>query len=401
MGKRFLAGLAVLVSFVIAPGLMAADIIIPAPPKLAAKSYVLMDATSGKIIVSHNENQRVPPASLTKMMTSYVLSDELARGNVSEADMVPISENAWAQNPVFRGSSRMFIEVGKQVSLGDLHKGIIISSGNDASVAVAEYLAGSEDAFADIMNQRALRLGMKDTNFVNSHGLPGENQYSTAHDLAILANAIIRDFPKDYMLYAERSFSFNNIDQPNRNKLLWRDPSVDGLKTGYTSAAGYCLVASALRNDMRLIAVVMGTSSEEARAQEAQKLLSYGFRFFETLKLYEAGQQLNEVRLWAGAADTVKLGMAEDVFITIPRGRRQALKAEMEFDEVIKAPVTSGESFGQLRITMDGKPIMMANSEVLAPNLVALESVEEAGFFGRIWDALVLLVYQLLGMSTS
>lgn len=381
----------------------AGDVIIPSAPKLAAKAYVLMDATSGKVLVAHNAEEHRPIASLTKMMTSYILSDELDKGNVSIDDRVPISENAWAQNPVFRGSSRMFIEVGKQVRLGDLHRGIIISSGNDASVAVAEHLAGSESAFADVMNQRAMRLGMTDSNFVNSHGLSAENQYSTALDLARLANGIIRDFPEDYRLYAERSFTFNNIDQPNRNKLLWRDPTVDGLKTGYTEKAGYCLVASAERNSMRLIAVVLGTRSVEARAQEAQKLLSYGFRYFETLKLYEAGQQLNEVRLWAGASDTVKLGTAEDVFITIPRGRRSALKAEMEFDEVIKGPVTSGESFGQLRITLEGKPILQDSErgKILAPDLVALESIEEAGFFGRLWDALMLLIYQVLGLPTS
>ena len=396
---------------------VAADnaILIPSPPKLAARSYVLMDAYSGKILVAKNENERLPPASLTKMMTSYILSVELTKGDISNDDMVLISKNAWAQNPVFDGSSLMFIEVGKHVNLLDLHKGIVISSGNDATVAVAEYLAGSEDAFADIMNQRAELLGMKNSHFVNSHGLPAENHYSSALDMALLARAIIVEYPDDYKLYSERSFTFNGIPQTNRNKLLWRDPTVDGLKTGYTSKAGYGLVASALRKEMRLIAVVMGAKSVEARAQENQKLLQFGFRFYETIKLYSADEKLNEVRIWGGEQDTLAMGLAEDIYVTVPKGKRESLQAEMEFDEVIKAPIGRGESVGMLHLTMDGKPIGTglddpkgadedAQAEVagaLTPELVALESVLEAGIFSRLWDKLMLFIYQLIGLSTS
>lgn len=412
MVKKSIAGLLLLVLTLPQFALAARDtVLIPSAPKLAAHAYVLMDADSGKILVAHNENERMAPASLTKMMTSYVLSNELAKGDVANDDLVPISKNAWAQNPIFQGSSLMFIEVGKQVSLGELHKGIVISSGNDASVAVAEYLAGSEDAFADIMNQRAELLGMRDTHFVNSHGLPSKNHYTSALDMALLARAIIVDFPEDYQLYAQRDFTYNGILQPNRNKLLWRDPTVDGLKTGHTQSAGYCLVASAIRNDMRLIAVVMNASSVEARSRENQKLLQYGFRYFETLKLYSAGEVLHEARVWGGASDTVQMGVAEDVFVTIPRGKRQALQAEMEYDEVIRAPIDAGETVGMLKLGMDGKPIWLRSpsqddSEALAgqmlrPELVALQPVAEAGFIARLWDNLLLFVYQLIGLSTS
>jgi D-alanyl-D-alanine carboxypeptidase (penicillin-binding protein 5/6) len=393
--------------------LFAADdvVLIPAAPKLAARSYILMDAHSGRILVAKNETEHLPPASLTKMMTSYVLSAALMKGDVSNDDMVLVSKNAWAQNPVFDGSSLMFIEVGKQVSLEDLHKGIVISSGNDATVAVAEYLAGSEDAFADIMNQRAKLLGMHDTHFANSHGLPSKDHYTCALDMALLARAIISDFPEDYKLYAERSFTFNGIPQSNRNKLLWRDPTVDGLKTGYTRKAGYGLVASALRKDMRLIAVVMGAKSVEARAQENQKLLQYGFRYFETLKLYSAGDKVNEVRIWGGEQDSLAMGVAQDVFVTIPRGKRAALQAEMEFDEVIRAPIEHGASVGTLHLTMDGEPIWLdkprqqgseiAEGTVRQPQLVALNTIPEAGLIARLWDSLILFIYELFGLSTS
>ncbi len=417
MVKKSILGFLLLVVLLPLHGLAAKGaILIPSPPKLAAHSYVLMDADSGKILVAKNENEHVAPASLTKMMTSYVLSHELAKGDVSNDDLVLISNRAWAQNPVFKGSSLMFIEVGKQVELGDLHKGVVISSGSDAAVAVAEYLAGSEDAFADIMNQRAELLGMRDTHFVNSHGLPAKNHYSTALDMAKLARAIIVDFPEDYKLYAQRSFTFNGIPQNNRNKLLWRDPTVDGLKTGYTSNAGYCLVASAKRKDMRLIAVVMGARSAEARARENQKLLQFGFRYYETLRLYYAGNQLNEVRVWGGAEDNLKMGVAEDIFVTIPRGSRQALKAEMEYDEVVRAPIAKGETVGVLNLSMNGKPIWLQEpgqdeaepqadkalpGKILRPDLIALEAVPEAGFVARLWDNLMLFIYQLLGLSTS
>lgn len=387
-------------------------VLIPAPPGLAAQAYVLMDADSGRVLIAKNANQRLAPASLTKMMTSYILSAELNKGSVSNEDMVRISKNAWAQNPIFQGSSLMFIEVGKEVSLLDLHRGIVISSGNDACVAVAEYLAGSEDAFADIMNQQAELLGMKGSHFVNSHGLPDDQHYTTAMDMAILARSIIRDYPEDYTMYSERSFTFNDIPQSNRNTLLWQDSSVDGLKTGYTADAGYGLVASSLRKEMRLIAVVMGANSADARARENQKLLQYGFRYYETIKLYGAGEQLTEARIWGGEKKSLSMGVAEDIFLTIAQGERDSLQAELEFGEIIKAPVAAGETLGTLKLSVGGEPISLQppseqgsdieveTGQIVEPRLVALETVEEAGIVARLWDKLVLFVYQFLGLAT-
>jgi len=389
-------------------------VLIPTPPRLDARSYVLLDADSGRMLVAENADERLPPASLTKMMTSYILSSELAKGNLHADDLVPISRNAWAQNPVFKGSSRMFIEVGKKVRLDALQKGVIISSGSDAAVAVAEFIAGSEDSFTDLMNHRAELLGMRNSRFANAHGLPAQEQYSTARDMALLAQAIIRDFPEDYSLYAERSFSFNDIAQSNRNKLLWQDPSVDGLKTGYTQAAGYSLVASARRDDMRLIAVVMGARSADARAQENQKLLQYGFRYYETLKLYDAGQAIAQIKVWSGAEDRVAMGVLNDVYVTIPRGKREALTAELEFDDVIEAPIATGQALGLLRLNLDGAPLLRGDAaavsgdaeggdagEALTPALVALGTVEQAGLVARLWDAMMLFFYQLFGTSTT
>jgi D-alanyl-D-alanine carboxypeptidase (penicillin-binding protein 5/6) len=385
--------------------------LIPSPPKLAARSFVLLDVNSGKILAAKDENAQLPPASLTKMMTSYVLSSELAKGNVHEDDQVTVSRNAWAQNPVFKGSSRMFIEVGKQVRLGDLHRGLIISSGNDASVALAEHIAGSEDVFAEVMNQQADKLGMADTHFVNAHGLPGEGQHTSALDMARLARAVILDYPEDYRLYAERSYTYNDITQSNRNQLLWRDPTVDGLKTGYTKAAGYCLVASAERDGMRLVGVVMGARSAEARVQENQKLLQYGFRYFETLKLYSAGDSLQRARVWSGTEDSVALGLAEDLYITIPRGRRESLLAETEVDALIQAPVEVGGKLGVLHLSLDGEPLWQVppgedGAEptagiALAPPLVALQTVEPAGIVARLWHRVKLFFYELLGWDTN
>lgn len=360
--------------------------VIPAPPAVDASGYILMDAASGKVLVEHNADERLPPASLTKLMTSYVLSYELEEGNVSNDDMVTISKNAWAQNPEFAGSSLMWIEVGKQVKLSDLHRGIVISSGNDASVAVAEHLAGSETAFADVMNQHAALLGMTGSHFVNSHGLPDPNHYMTARDLAILSKAILK-YPEEYALYSERDFTYNNIRQTNRNRLLWKDDTVDGLKTGHTEAAGYCLVASAKRNDMRLISVVMGTDSQSARERETQKLLNYGFRYYETHPLYKAGDELTESKVWAGAGDSFGLGVSRNINLTIPRGSQDDLKAVMNIDQVIEAPVTKGKDYGELVISLNGE-------ELLREPLVALESVEPGGIFKRLWDSIVLFFLQ-------
>jgi len=368
----------------------AAPSLIPSPPEVAATAHLLLDAKSGAILAENNADERLPPASLTKMMTSYILSYEIGRGNVKPTDLVKISKNAWAQNPVFNGSSLMWIEVGTEVSLDDLHRGIIISSGNDASVAVAEHLAGSETAFADVMNQHATVMGMQNTHYMNAHGLPAEGHYTSARDLAVLAKAIINDFPEDYAIYSERSFTFNGIRTPNRNSLLGGQLGVDGLKTGHTNAAGYCLVTSAEKNGMRLISVVMGTDSKNARQVESSKLLNYGFRFYETPQLYKAGEQLTEARLWGASRSSVRLGIADDVSVTIPRGSRDNLQATMTIEKVIKGAVSEGQTLGELLVTLNDDTI------VKLP-IVALESVEEAGFFGRLIDAIKLFFMQLFG----
>jgi serine-type D-Ala-D-Ala carboxypeptidase (penicillin-binding protein 5/6) len=364
--------------------------LIPAPPEIAAKAHFLIDAKSGKIIAENNADEPLPPASLTKMMTSYIMSYEIARGNVKPTDKVKISKNAWAQNPVFQGSSLMWIEVGTEVSIEDLHRGVIISSGNDATVAIAEHLAGSEAAFADVMNQHAQMMGMTNTYFLNSHGLPAEGHQSTARDLSTLAKHIINDFPEDYKLYGERSFTFNGIRTPNRNSLLGGQLGVDGLKTGYTSISGYCLVTSAEKNGMRLISVVLGTESPRARQVESSKLLNYGFRFFETPQLYKAGEQLTEARLWGAARNSIRVGIADDVFVTIPRGARADLQANMTIDKVIKGAVSEGQTLGELVVNL-------GDDKVVTLPVVALESVEEAGFFGRLFDAIKLFFMQLFG----
>lgn len=358
--------------------LQASASMVPRAPQIDARGYLLMDAASGHIIVEHNAEQRLPPASLTKMMTAYIAEAELQKGNLSEDDMAPISVKAWKM-----GGSRMFVKEGTRVSVGDLLKGIIIQSGNDASVAMAEYIAGSEDAFADLMNQHARRLGMNQSHFMNATGWPAENHFTTARDMAILARAIVRDFPEHYDIYAEKEFTYNGITQQNRNLLLWRDESVDGLKTGHTEEAGYCLVSSAKKDGMRLIAVVMGTDSEGARARESQKLLTYGFRFFETYKAYSAGDILDTAELWMGDKDQVRLGLAEDLVLTIPRESHENLKAEVTVNPQLQAPINQGEKYGTVTVRM--------NNELLVEKpLVALESVEEAGLFTRLWHHILL-----------
>jgi len=357
----------------------------PAPPQLGASSYVLMDYHSGALLVEHEADARVEPASITKLMTSYVVFQELTSGNIALEDPVPISEKAWRAI-----GSRMFLEPSMQVTVEDLVKGVVIQSGNDASVALAEFLAGTEDAFANVMNFYAEQLGMRNTHFVNATGLPDENHYTTARDIALMSIALIRDFPDYYRWYAEKEFTFNNIRQHNRNNLLWRDPAVDGLKTGHTEAAGYCLAASAKREGMRLISVVMGSFSEQSRASESQSLLNYGFRFFETVQLYEAGQELATSRVWKGEADEVSMGLAEDLFITIPRGRYDDLEARLEVQPELKAPLDAGQAVGRIRIELDGK-------DVTGRDLVTTQAVEPAGFFGRAMDGMRLWIGGLFG----
>ncbi|MDC0664037.1 D-alanyl-D-alanine carboxypeptidase family protein [Marinobacter sp. SS21] len=361
----------------------AQSMLIPSPPQIGASSYVLMDPHSGRIIMESNSNERLPPASLTKMMTAYIVERELAEGRIGMDDMVPVSVNAWKTE-----GSRTFVREGTQVRVEELLKGVIIQSGNDASVALAEFVAGSEGAFTDIMNQQAQLLGMRDTRFANATGLPAADHFSTALDLAVLARAIINDYPENYGIYAQKHFTYNNIRQPNRNSLLWRDPSVDGLKTGHTDEAGYCLVASALRNDTRLIGVVMGTSSNAARSQEMQKMLNYGFRYYESEKLFSAGQQLLESRVWGGQANELAIGVKDEVFVTIPRGSKASLESVVDVDTVIKAPVSIGDEVGRVRVTLNGE--VYVDEPVLA-----LQDIPEGGFLKRLWDAIKLFFIQL------
>ncbi|GAB6034792.1 serine hydrolase [Galenea microaerophila] len=360
--------------------------VVPHPPAIAATAYILMDYDSGAILASKNPDEKVEPASLTKMMTAYIVYNELKQGNIHLDDEVTISKKAW-QMP----GSKMFIEVGKKVKVEDLIKGMDIQSGNDAAVALAEYIAGSEDTFVELMNRYAQKLGMKNTHFSNATGLPTPDHYSTARDLAILARAIIHDFPEQYKTYAEKKFTFNGITQYNRNKLLWQDPSVDGLKTGHTEKAGYCLVASAKRGDMRLISVVLGTKSAYARVQESQKLLNYGFRFFETHKLFSAGQRIVEARVWEGTRDTVGLGLTQDLYVTTPRGQFKNLQIEKTLQPEIIAPVKKGQPLGMLKVSLEKKTLAERP-------LVALDKVDQGGFFKRMTDQIKRLFHSLLAM---
>ena len=342
---------------------------IPAAPKVSAKNYILMDADSGHVLAEYEADKQVEPASITKMMTAYVIYREIEAGRLSMDDMVTISEKAWRM-----GGSRMYVEVDNQVSVHDLMKGLIIQSGNDATVALAEHVAGSERAFVDLMNQYAAALDMRNTHYLNSTGWPEEGHLTSARDIAILARAIINEYPEHYAWYKEKVYTYNNIKQYNRNKLLWRDDSVDGIKTGHTESAGYCLVASALRSDMRLISVALGTDSEKSRANVSQSLLNYGFRFFETHKLYSAGEILNRSRVWKGENDKVSLGLRQDLYITIPRGSYKELDAVMDVDANIVAPLEKGSQHGAVRVNL-------ADEEMLNAPLVALEPVAEGSLF--------------------
>ena len=357
----------------------------PAAPSLGANSYILMDFNSGDVLVESNPDMPVEPASITKVMTSYVVFNELKSGNIALADTVNISETAWRT-----GGSRMFIEPSMEVTVEQLIKGMVIQSGNDASVALAEHLAGTEEAFAGLMNHHANLMGMTNSNFMNATGLPHEDHYTTARDVAILSAALIADFPEYYYWYAEKEYSFNNIRQHNRNNLLWRDPAVDGLKTGHTEAAGYCLVSSAKRDGMRLISVILGSSSETSRVNESQSLLNYGFRFFETIQLYKAGQELAQGRVWKGEAEQIRLGIGDELFVTIPRGRYEDLDAQVEMRPELIAPIAEGEEVGQISIRLE-------DAEIANRGLIALETIPEAGFFGRTWDGMSMWFGGLFG----
>jgi D-alanyl-D-alanine carboxypeptidase (penicillin-binding protein 5/6) len=379
----------VLLMFMSVPAFAAS--IVPAPPTIDADAYLLMDATTGRVLVEQNADERLPPASLTKLMTAYILAEEIDAGRLSLDDVVPVSRTAWSQNPTFRGSSLMWIEPGKEVTVGQLEKGIVISSGNDATVAIAEHIAGSEEAFAGMMNNYAQELGMASTFFVNSHGLPDPEHLTTARDLATLASATIRNHPDRYEVYREKSYTYNDIKQFNRNLLLREDPSVDGLKTGYTSVAGYGLVASAQRDGMRLISVVLGSQSTRSRKAETRSLLNYGFRFYETVEPVTPEVSLGQLRVWKGITDRVDAGVIEPLILTVPRSNKEP-SIETVFDEPLLAPINRGDPLGTLKVIIDG--------DVLAERpVVALNDVSESGFFARLWDTFLLWLSGLFGES--
>lgn len=345
---------------------------LPAPPQLSANSFLLIDHVSGEVLAEKEPGKRIEPASLTKIMTAYLVASELDRGSISMDEPVIISDAAQAMP-----GSRMFIEASTTVSVADLLRGLIIQSGNDASVALAEHIAASEGGFVDMMNRMAETLGMDSTHYTNASGLPDPEHYTTATDLAKVAQAMIRDFPEVYALYAEHDFTFNGIRQKNRNTLLWRDTTVDGMKTGHTKAAGYCLVASAVREDMRLISVVLGTASDKTRIAESQRLLNYGYRFFRTKRIYAAGELVSEPRIWMGKQETIALGVEKDLYVTLPRDAFEKLHSQIEVSEYIKAPASIGQEFG--------RSVLMADDEIIGEvPLLALQKVEEGGILLRM-----------------
>jgi len=366
---------------ILAADLSAAPRPIPKPPSVAAEGYLILDFNSGQVIAESKADQRMEPASLTKLMTAYIVFAELKSGNIHLNDMVTVSEKAWRMP-----GSRMFIEVGKQASVEELLQGMIIQSGNDATVALAEFVAGGEDAFATLMNQQALALGMNASHFTNSTGLPDGEHYTTARDIGLLTRALIRRFPEYYKWYSVRKYTYNGITQYNRNKLLWRDESVDGVKTGHTESAGFCLVTSAERDGMRLLTVVMGANSEDGRAQESQKLLNYGFRFFETHLLYASDKPVTTVRIWKGESEDLPLGVAEDLYVTVPRGQYKSLNALMNIEAKIIAPTAKGEKHGTLNISIDDK-------ELAQRPLIALMKVDEGGLWQLLVDNVKLMFH--------
>lgn len=356
---------------------------IPEAPQLPVRGYILMDFQSAQVLAEINGDERLEPASITKLMTAYILYQALRDGTVKLTDQVKISEKAWRME-----GSRMFIEVDTMVSVEDLLMGMVVQSGNDATVALAEHVAGSEEAFATLMNQQANRLGLADSRFVNSTGLPDPNHYTTVRDIATLVRALIEEFPDQYERYAIKEYTFNDIKQYNRNRLLWQDETVDGVKTGHTQSAGFCLVASARRDDRRLISVVLGADTERARFSASQALLNYGFRFFETHRLYAANRALTEVRIWKGATDTLPLGLVEDLYVAIPKGSYEAMQASMTVNTAVQAPAKKGAPYGTVTVALDDN--IMAERP-----LVALRDVEQAGFFGRMVDQMRLSVGSL------
>ncbi len=358
--------------------------LIPSPPSIDAKGFILEDVHSGKVLAEKNADERMSPASLTKLMTLYLTFDALSRGQIQLDSKVRVSVKAWRM-----GGSKMFIRAGNKVTVNDLIRGIIVDSGNDACIAMAEYIAGSENAFVNLMNQQANLLGMTNTHYTDATGMPHPNHYSSPRDIAKLARAIILTFPQYYSYFSEKSFTYNKIKQHNRNRLLWRSIDADGMKTGHTSQAGYCLVASAKQDDTRLLSVVMGTPSDNSRTDDSQALLTYGFRFFESHKLYSAGKAIDEARVWKGAAKNIPVGLAHDMVVTIPKGQYNNLKATMLLDKIITAPVKQGQTLGKVDITLDSK-------EVAQQPLLALQASPKGSIWRRMSDAVSLSIHKFL-----
>ena len=366
-----------------------AQSMVPKAPKLNLDSYILLEANTNTVIAEFNSENQISPASMTKVMSGYVIADQIASGAISLDDKVLVSEKAWKT-----GGSKMFIEAGKRVSVRDLLSGIVIQSGNDATVAMAEYVAGSEEGFVDFMNAYASELGLSNTLFQNAVGWTDPNHFSSVNDLAQLTKALIAHFPDHYATYKEKEFTFSGIRQLNRNKLLWRDDSVDGVKTGHTESAGYCLISSAKRNDMRLIAVVAGSPSENERLISSQRLLEYGFRFFATQKLISKDSEITTAKVWGGKMDEVALGTKEDILLTLPRSDFKNIKANYNFKNNIQAPISNGDVIGDIEFISDDRVVLSAP-------LVAIESVDAKGFFGRIWARIVFWILSLFSIGQN
>ena len=390
MTKKWLLPAALIIVSMAFSTISSAQKMRPAAPEIAAKAWILIDANTGTVLLESNADKQLPPASLAKMMTTYLVSNEIEEGRLTEETEVLISDNAWLLGGAKTDGSTMFLSPRSRVTVLDLMHGVIIQSGNDAAIALAEHVAGGEHAFADLMNQQAELLGMTNTQYMNSTGLPAEGMFTSARDLSKIARAIIRDHPKYYEIYSKKYFEHNNINQPNRNRLLWRDKSVDGLKTGRTQEAGYCLVSSAKRRDMRLIAVVLGATNDESRARESQRLLSYGFRYFDTQVVYSAGDIIKaNAKLWYGEEEFLNLTIADDVVLTFPRGSEKILKAEVTLSDVIAAPIVTGQVLGNLQVSLN-------EALLVDVPLVAEKDIAESGLFARLFDWIILFFTELL-----
>jgi len=390
MTKKWLLPAALIIVSIAFSTISSAQKMRPAAPEIAAKAWILIDANTGTVLLESNADKQLPPASLAKMMTTYLVSNEIEEGRLTEETEVLISDNAWLLGGAKTDGSTMFLSPRSRVTVLDLMHGVIIQSGNDAAIALAEHVAGGEHAFADLMNQQAELLGMTNTQYMNSTGLPAEGMFTSARDLSKIARAIIRDHPKYYEIYSKKYFEHNNINQPNRNRLLWRDKSVDGLKTGRTQEAGYCLVSSAKRRDMRLIAVVLGATNDESRARESQRLLSYGFRYFDTQVVYSAGDIIKaNTKLWYGEEEFLNLTIADDVILTFPRGSEKILKAEVTLSDVIAAPIVTGQVLGNLQVSLN-------EALLVDVPLVAEKDIAESGLFARLFDWIILFFTELL-----